>query len=60
MQVSTGYELPEVAGVFGDDDAILGGAPCQDLVIGFAPTAEMERVDGIVPAGLVQAGGDAR
>ena len=60
MQVSSSYELPEIAAVFGDDYAILGDAACQDLMIGFAPTADMERVDGIVSAGLVQAGGDAR
>ena len=51
MQVRSGSEVWEVAGILSDDDAILINRAGEDLVICFPQTPSIPRVNGAVARG---------
>jgi hypothetical protein len=54
MQFDGPDQPPEVAGVLGDDNPVLIQAPFEHAMVRLPAAADMQRVDRVVPAGLVQ------
>jgi len=60
VQLDAADQPAEVAGVFRDDDAILGDAQGQNKMVRFAAASDMQRVNRVMKSRLVEAQGQLR
>jgi hypothetical protein len=60
MQLGSTDQTPEVPRILGHEHAVFVDAPGEDPVVRLAAAPDMERMDGIVAACLVETRGELR
>lgn len=54
MEFAAADQSPEVPCVFGNDDPVLGDAPLDDAMVGFAASADVQRMNNIVASRRIE------